>query len=167
MPLCCCAVCMVHSMCKEVSPLPPTQGSPSGLGKRRSLEFVWSLTEKKFGVCSEVSLSLGWKNQEAFETPLLRGVLALSVCVCVCVVWVFGLVVVWVFGLVAGFFCLFCACVCVAVPGASQFCFPGGSRSAFRSGRSVGKTSQNKTFDGTLVLATKNKIFPVCLMSLR
>ena len=100
-------------MCKEVSPLPPTQGSPSGLGKRRSLEFVWSLTEKKFGVCSEVSLSLGWKNQEAFETPLLRGVLALSLCVCVCVVWVFGLVVVWVFGLVAGFFCLFCACVCV------------------------------------------------------
>ena len=141
---------MVHSMCKEVSPLPPTQGSPSGLGKRRSLEFVWSLTEKKFGVCSEVSLSLGWKNQEAFETPLLRGVLALSVCVCMCCVGVwFGCCVgVW-FGC---WFLLFvlCVCVCVAVPGASQFCFPGGSRSAFRSGRSVGKTSQNKTFDGTL-----------------
>ena len=111
--MCCCAVCMVHSMCKEVSPLPPTQGSPSGLGKRRSLEFVWSLTEKKFGVCSEVSLSLGWKNQEAFETPLLRGVLALSVCVCVyvlcgCLVWLLCGCLVW---LLVSFVCFVRVCV--------------------------------------------------------
>lgn len=145
MPLCCCAVCMVHSMCKEVSPLPPTQGSPSGLGKRRSLEFVWSLTEKKFGVCSEVSLSLGWKNQEAFETPLLRGVLALSVCVCMCCVGVwFGCCVgVW-FGC---WFLLFVLCVCVCgCPWGLPVLFPRWFQKCFQKWQECGQNLAKQDF---------------------
>ena len=147
MPLCCCAVCMVHSMCKEVSPLPPTQGSPSGLGKRRSLEFVWSLTEKKFGVCSEVSLSLGWKNQEAFETPLLRGVLALSLCVCVyvlcgCLVWLLCGCLVW---LLVSFVCFVRVCVC-GCPWGLPVLFPRWFQKCFQKWQECGQNLAKQDF---------------------